>query len=87
MSGYQVVQVANTVPVAVGGAGVAQAACPAGKSVVGGGYQITFGGAAGISADASYPAQGGWRASFRNNGTTNVTLTVNVYAICVFVAN
>jgi hypothetical protein len=88
MSGYQVVQVASTLTLPSGAAssGKAQASCPAGKVAVGGGYQVTFGQTPDVSADASYPVQGGWVVGFRNSGATNVTLTVNIHAVCVYVS-
>jgi hypothetical protein len=89
MSGYQVVQTSSTLTLqsgAVGNTGTAQTSCPAGKAVVGGGQLITFGQNGAIAVDGSYPAQGGWAATVRNGGATNATVSVTVYAICVFVA-
>jgi hypothetical protein len=81
------VQAVNTLALQPGGTATGQAACPGGKVVVGGGYNITFGQAAGLSVDGSYPADGGWTARFRNNGVAAANVTVSVYAICVFVSN
>ncbi len=90
MSGYQVVQAVTTLTLkagAVGSSGQAQAACPAGKAVVGGGYRVTFGWTPALGVDGSYPSAGGWTVGFRNTGITDVSFTVDVYATCVYVAN
>ena len=89
MSGYEVVESTTTMLLkwgAVGNTGQAQAVCPSGKQAVGGGYRITFGWSPAIGVDGVYPGQGGWVAAFRNNGVADVSFTVNVFAVCVFVA-
>jgi hypothetical protein len=90
MSGYQVVQAVNTLTLeagAVGNTGLAQAACPAGKVAVGGGYRVTFGWSTALGVDGSYPGTNGWVVAFRNNGVNDATFTVSVFATCVFVSN
>lgn len=91
MSGYQVVEVADEYMILAApsvNVGYAEVACPAGKSVVSGGYIFDADPLyplGEIVVDASYPSGNGWKVQFRNYGKGAAHFTTKIYAVCVYV--
>jgi hypothetical protein len=86
VSGWEIVRVQSTVPnVAAGTVIEAQAACPAGKKVLGGGG-VAQGSQSPVHAIGSDPfdfgSLSGFNVRFRNSGGPQPTVELNVYAVC-----
>jgi hypothetical protein len=82
LSGYQVV--VTSAGIEPGGASFLEAACPEGKIVTGGGFDVSLELRAGVSAPTP-PLNDGWTVLAVN--PTGTEMTAFAYAICVDAAN
>ena len=82
MSGYQVVSTLVSFNINGNATATANASCPAGKQVIGGGFDAS-GTALQLQLLASFPAAADtWRVMVRLNQVTAVPFSVRTYAIC-----
>jgi hypothetical protein len=85
ISGFQIVGNSTTVSVPGNSTTSLAATCPAGKNVIGGGYDSIQGaGTYALHPVSMFPsAPDTWRVTLRVSGINNaVTVTFRVYAIC-----
>ena len=92
ISGFQIVTNVDSRPGVLGGVGGDGATCPAGKTVLGGGGEVTRVDGSGSGNTRvitnSWPAgDNGWSVSwYSSSGATDPGIKVTVYAICATVA-